>query len=202
MNPALPQAAAVLLAAGASTRMGRPKPLLEFEGETFLDRQLRLYSGCCRSVLTVLGFAAETIAAGLREPGEAVFVLNPRPERGQLSSLQCGLRALPACEVFFFLPIDAPGVRMNTLTTLLAACASSPNALLAVPRHGGRHGHPVLARAALIAEFLALDPGAMARDVVHAHRDRTIYVDVDDASIHHDIDDAAAYRALIEEERP
>lgn len=202
MSSALPQAAAVLLAAGASTRMGRPKPLLDYQGETFLDRQAGLYAGVCRRVVAVLGYAAAEIAAGLAVPGRAVLVLNPRPERGQLSSLQCGLRALPPCDAFFFLPVDSPGVRPETLVRLLRALADEPAAMLAVPRHAGMRGHPVLARAALISELLALPGEATARQVVHAHRDATLYLDVDDPAIHLDIDDPAAYEALLSEARP
>ncbi|WP_321478061.1 nucleotidyltransferase family protein [uncultured Paludibaculum sp.] len=198
MTPVLPQAAAVLLAAGASSRMGRPKPLLDFEGETFLDRQIHLYAGVCKPVIAVLGHSASEIASGLRRADQATLVLNPQPERGQLSSLQCGLRALPACDAVFFLPIDSPGVRPGTLAELLRAMHAAPEHDFVIPRHVGRRGHPVLMRAAVVEEFLALNVSASARDVVHAHRDSTLYVDVDDPAIHFDIDDPAAYQALLE----
>ncbi|MGJ5817668.1 nucleotidyltransferase family protein [Paludibaculum fermentans] len=202
MNPALPRTAAVLLAAGASSRMGRPKPLLDFHGETFLDRQIALFRTVCSPVIAVLGHAAAEIAAGLAYSDHATLVLNPLPARGQLSSLQCGLRALPPCSSVFFLPIDSPGVQPGTLQQLLAALHASPEASLVIPRQSGRRGHPVLMRYTLIPEFLALDPSATAREVIHAHRGATRYVDVEDPGILLDIDDPAAYQALLAEVRP
>ncbi|QOY89661.1 nucleotidyltransferase family protein [Paludibaculum fermentans] len=182
--------------------MGRPKPLLEFHGETFLDRQIALFRAVCAPVVAVLGHAAPEIAAGLLNADLATLVLNPQPARGQLSSLQCGLRALPPCSSVFFLPIDSPGVQPGTLRRLLAALHSSPESDIVIPRHSGRRGHPVLMRYTLIPEFLALAPSATAREVVHAHLGTTLYVDVDDPAIHLDIDDPAAYQALLAEVRP
>lgn len=198
-----PTIAAVLLAAGASRRMGSPKALLEFQGETLLDRQIALYSSRCRPVVCVLGHGAETVAAGLRRAGEAVLVLNPRPERGQLSSLQCGLRSLPACGAVFFLPADSPGVHPDTLAMMLSAWADAarPPAFL-IPQDRGRRGHPVLMNAALIPEMLALPEGASARDLVHARKPETVYVEVDDPRIHADLDTPADFEALLKEVQP
>lgn len=195
--------AAVLLAAGASSRMGRPKPLLEFGGETLLDRQIALYAARCRPVACVLGHGAAQIAAGLRRAGEAVLVLNPRPERGQLSSLQCGLRALPSCQAVFFLPADSPGVLPSTLERLGEAWAGrSPRPAFVIPRWGGRHGHPVLMNGALIPEMLALPESASARELVHARRGESLYVDVDDSRIRIDLDTPADFEALLKEVQP
>ncbi|MBI5280455.1 MAG: NTP transferase domain-containing protein [Candidatus Solibacter usitatus] len=187
----------MLLAAGASSRMGRPKPLLQYQGRTFLDRQITAYSELCEQVVVVLGHAAEEIRAGLEPGSNAVFVTNPEPELGQASSLQCGLRALaPDTGAFFFLPVDGPGASPETLRALAAAWRTE-QPLLAVPRYSGRNGHPVLADVSLADEFLSLDGGRTARDVVQAHRDRTVYADVDDAAVLLDIDDPAQYESLL-----
>jgi molybdenum cofactor cytidylyltransferase len=194
-----------MLAAGASSRMQGPlKPLLEFDGETFLDRQIGLYAAHCRPVVVVLGFHAGAVRAGLRAAGAAAMVVNPEPERGQLSSLQCGLRALPPeCEAVFFLPVDSPGVQPATLQALLSAWSlETEKPAFVVPRFDGRRGHPVLMNARLSAEMLALPDGATARDVVHRYRAATVQVDVADPAIHLDIDDAAAYEVLISGVRP
>jgi len=87
--------AAIILAAGESRRMGRPKALLACQGTTFLGHLLRVTAHPAISMRrVVLGAAAEEIqrAAGLAP--EAV-VINPDWQRGQLSSLQAGLRSLP-----------------------------------------------------------------------------------------------------------
>ena len=58
--------AGLILAAGSSSRMGKPKPLLELGGETFLDRLIGLLAGCCSPVVVVLGHEPEVVRAGLR----------------------------------------------------------------------------------------------------------------------------------------
>jgi molybdenum cofactor cytidylyltransferase len=181
--------AAIILAAGASARMGRPKALLPFAGESFLDRLIGVYASHCDPVLVVLGHGAESISAGLERSAQAAFVLNPRPERGQLSSLQCALRLVPAQSgLILFTPVDAPAVQPGTIAALIAAWRGDPGAPLVAPRHTGRHGHPLGLSRALLAEFLALAPPATAREVVRRHRDATLYVDVADPGVLWDVD--------------
>jgi molybdenum cofactor cytidylyltransferase len=184
-------AAGVILAAGESRRMGFPKALLEYRGETFLDRLIGLFARRCTPVIVVTGAHAERIRAGCARADEAEFVVNAEWPRGQLTSLQCGLRAVPAAaEGALYTLVDHPAVMESTVAALLEPAAG----LLRIPRRGGRRGHPVWIGRPLFAEFLA-ETGA-ARDVVHRHVDDTRYFDVDDAGILADIDDAEAYRAL------
>jgi len=193
--------AAIILAAGASSRMGRPKALLEIDGETFLDRLTGILSAVASPVIVVLGFDAEAIRAAARRP--AHFVLNPDPARGMLSSLQTGLAAVPdSAEGFLFTPVDCPAIAPSTPARLVDALTRLPDALLAVPRHAGRRGHPVACRLALRHDFLALAPDAPPRDVIRARDDRTSWVDVDDPGILADVDDAESYGRLAAPPRP
>jgi molybdenum cofactor cytidylyltransferase len=105
---------AIILAAGASSRMGRPKPLLELDGETFLDRLIGRFYGICAPIVVVLGYEADRIRAGIRNAGDVEFVINPSPERGMLSSLQCGLASLPGdAAAVLFTPADLPSIRTS-----------------------------------------------------------------------------------------
>ena len=88
--------AGIILAAGASSRMGSPKALLALDGETFLDRLIAAFEPHCAPVLVVLGFHAGRTRAGICRSGDVTFVTNPDPDRGMLSSLQCGLAEVPA----------------------------------------------------------------------------------------------------------
>ena len=191
--------ACVVLAAGASRRMGSPKALLEYRGETFLNRLIRVMGAVCDPVIVVLGYHAETIRVQVR--GRATIVVNPEPERGQLSSLQTGLAELPAeVDGFAFLPMDCPAVGESTVVSLAETFrARDEETLLVIPRMGEKRGHPVFATRRIAEELMALplETGA-ARDVVHAHVARTRYVDVDDAGILTDVDDPEAYRRLLE----
>ena len=100
--------AGIILAAGASSRMGTPKALLDYRGETFVGRLVRVLGACCKPVIVVLGYHADAIRQQV--PATANIVINPDPSRGQLSSLQTGLAELPAdADGFAFIPVDSPG---------------------------------------------------------------------------------------------
>ena len=190
--------AGIILAAGASSRMGTPKALLDYRGETFVSRLVRVLGESCNPVIVVLGYHADVIRHQL--PSAPKVAINPDPSRGQLSSLQTGLAALPAeADGFAFIPVDSPAVAEDTVAKLARAFEQrDPSTLFVVPRQSGRRGHPVFVARSIAAEFLALLPTAEAREVVHAHVDRTEYVDVGDAGIFTDIDDPEAYRRLKE----
>jgi CTP:molybdopterin cytidylyltransferase MocA len=190
--------AGIILAAGASSRMGTPKALLDYRGETFMGRLVRVLGESCEPLIVVLGYHADVIRQ--RIPSGSKVTINPDPSRGQLSSLQTGLAALPAeAEGFAFIPVDSPAVAENTVAMLARAFEQrKPETLFVIPRQSGKRGHPVFAARSVAAEFLALPPTAEAREVVHAHVDRTEYVDVDDSGIFTDVDDPEAYRQLKE----
>ena len=83
----------------------------------------------------------EAIRAGLVRTAE--FAVNPDPERGQLSSLQCGFHALDKDHgAVFFTPVDYPGIRPETVEEIHSAM--KPGDAAVVPAYRGRHGHPVL----------------------------------------------------------
>jgi len=188
--------AGIILAAGASSRMGTPKALLDYRGETFVGRLVRVLETKCNPVIVVLGFNADAIRPKI--PAAARIVVNPDPSRGQLSSLQTALEVFPAeASGFAFIPVDSPAVSENTVAKLADAFeAREPSTLFVIPRQKGKRGHPVFATRAIAAELLALPATAEARDVVHAHVDRTRYVDVGDLGIFADVDDPEAYRRL------
>ena len=188
----------IILAAGASSRMGTPKALLDYRGETFAARLVRVLGTECRPVIVVLGYHADTLKNQM--PASAQIVINPDPGRGQLSSLQTALAVLPAAaEGFAFVPVDSPAVAEPTVAQLAAAFRNrKASTRFVIPRLGGKRGHPVFAFQAVAAEFLALPPESKASEVVHAHVGRTEYVDVADPGIFADVDDPEAYRRLLE----
>ena len=177
---------AVVLAAGASSRMGRDKAGLTLPGgRSFLDT--------IRHTLSLLRIDAVSVvvAPDAASAGEGV-VVNPDPSRGMLSSVQCGLSALPeGTDVVLVWPVDHPRVGLGTLATLIAACRAHA-APVVVPKYSGKRGHPVLFAGAALEELRALPLTATAADVVHAHEDR-LEREVGDAGVVDDIDDAEAY---------
>jgi CTP:molybdopterin cytidylyltransferase MocA len=182
--------AGIILAAGASERMGTPKALLDYRGETFLDRLVRMIGEVCDPVMVVLGYHADTIRAGVKR--DAVWVRNANPERGMLSSLQTGLRAVPeACSRVLFTPVDFPAVSESTLVRLISTVGP-----LVQPVYQGQRGHPVLIDKSIAAEILALPENAQARDAIHRHTDQATYIEVEDAGVIADIDLPADYQRL------
>lgn len=188
----IPAPAAIVLAAGESRRMGSPKALLEFRGETFLDRLTRKLAPHCTPVIVVLGHAAGLIRAAAQLP--AHFIVNPDYPLGMLTSLQCGLRALPhdSAHAIFTL-VDHPDPAESTLTSVLTAS----EAPVVIPRFAGCKGHPVRLSRAVIDELLSLPPTAKPTDVLYRHLPATIFLDLDDAGIVDDIDDRQAYHAFL-----
>ena len=177
--------------------MGSPKALLAYRGETFIRRLVRVLSAVCDPVIVVLGYHADTLRPAV---ADATVVVNPAPERGQLSSLQTALAALPSdAEGFLFTPVDSPAVEIATVERLAAEFRRrDPATLLVIPRFEGKRGHPVFATRAIANELGALPLTAQAREVIHAHVSDTLYIDVDDPGILTDIDDREAYRRLSE----
>jgi molybdenum cofactor cytidylyltransferase len=189
--------AAVILSGGASRRMGTPKALLEFRGETFLDRLIGVFGRVCDPLIVVVGTHAEQIRTGIERAGEVLFAVNPDPERGMLSSLQCGLALIAGdCDAAMFLPVDHPNIEASTVETI-AGEFRAHRAPAIVPVYSGQHGHPVCISKPLIAELLALAPQAKASDVIHRHVAQTIYVPVSDQAVVTDVDDPAAYAELL-----
>jgi CTP:molybdopterin cytidylyltransferase MocA len=137
------------------------------------------------------------IRAGIERGREVLFAENPDPERGMLSSLQCGLALVPPqAEAAMFLPVDHPNIEGLTIETL-AARFHRDHAPVIVPTYAREHGHPVCIARPLIGELLALPPEAKTSDVIHRHVAQTIYVEVWDPAVVVDVDDPAAYAELI-----
>jgi molybdenum cofactor cytidylyltransferase len=194
--------AGIILAGGASRRMGTPKALLRFQGETFLDRLIRLFSAVANPVIVVVGHHAEAIRSGIQRSSEVVFAVNPDPERGMLSSLQCGLEAVPPeAAAVLFTPVDHPHLEGSTLERLIADFLAK-QAPVTVPVHDGKHGHPVCIARPVMAELLGLPPEAQASDVIHRYVSQTSYIEVPDSSILTDVDDQTAYAELMSREAP
>jgi molybdenum cofactor cytidylyltransferase len=189
--------AGIILSGGASRRMGTPKALLQFQNETFLDRLIRVFSAVCDPIIVVVGEHADRIQSGVARSRDVLFAVNPDPERGMLSSLQCGLALVPAgAEAAMFLPVDHPHIEVSTIQTL-AARFHADRAPVTVPTYAGEHGHPVCIARQLIAELLTLPPEAKASDVIHRHVSKTLYIEVADSAVVTDVDDPAAYADLL-----
>lgn len=182
-------AAGLVLAAGKSSRMGRPKPLLELDGEPFLGAAVRtLREGGCRVVVAVV--ASEDAAAAARSAGARVA--EGAPDGEQIESLRHGLDAMGSdIDAVVVLPVDQPRVAASTVRALLLAWRRDPAAIVR-PVHDGRPGHPTVFPRRSWGSLR--DPGlaAGARSVVEA--EPVLDVMVDDPGVLIDIDTPDDYR--------
>jgi molybdenum cofactor cytidylyltransferase len=163
--------ATVILSGGASRRMGAPKALLPYRGGTFLEHLLSVTDhpqiGWRR---VVLGADAQTIAEGVELPVEEV-VINKNWEAGQLSSIQSGLRSLPAgTDGMLLCLIDHPLISRELVGELMERFYLSGKAIV-LPIHKGRRGHPVIFASRLYEELLSASLETGARAVVWANRE-------------------------------
>jgi len=193
----------IILAAGASSRMGRTKALLPSgDGRTFLERLVgTLREGGVGEVVAVLGHDASRVEEHAASAGLAArLVRNLSPDRGQLSSLLVGLDALSDLPLdgALIVPVDLPLVSPRTVERVVAAWRSAGAPIARPVREDGRHGHPVVFATRLFRELRAADLAVGARQVVRAHSSEILDVPLDDdEGAFEDIDTPADYERLI-----
>ncbi len=193
-----PNVAAVILAAGRSTRMGAANKLLaDVDGAPMVRVVAEaVLASAARPVLAVTGHQADEVRAALAGL-EVQCVANPDFAQGLATSLKAGLRAVPS-DVDGVLVVlgDMPRVTSEHLERLTAAFAASGGSAVIVPTHEGRRGNPVLWPRALFAEMLALDGDAGARRLLASHADRVREVELATDAIFLDVDTPEALAEL------
>lgn len=201
---ALTRPAAVVPAAGASRRMGRPKLLLPFADGTVIGGVVAaLRGGGVGAVALVVAPGDEELAAWARERSLTVAV-NPRPEDGMLSTIRAGLAALggtaalaAAGRPLLVTPADLPALSAATVRAVLAAIdAGAP---LAVPLHHGRRGHPLGIAAPLLPEIDRLDADVGLRQLLDRHAADLRELPVDDRGAVEDVDTPEDYARLLDD---
>ena len=185
---------ALVLAAGESSRMGRPKAFLPVEGVTFIERIVRtLERTKVERICVVLGYNAPEMLKRIEYlPVEPV--INPDYARGQLSSLHAGIRALEGRDVDGLLLhlVDHPFIDKTLVDHMIDQFYESQK-LIVVPRCGDRRGHPVIFSKQLFPEFLAASVEEGAKPVVDAHREDSLEIKTDQAGVLIDIDTPEEY---------
>ena len=189
----------IILAAGASSRMGRPKALLPIGDDVFVTRVCRtLLEAGVDDLVVVAGAEHDAVAAAVDGAGLRVRVVeNPRREEGQLSSVLTGLAVAdrPGVDAVLVHLVDAPLVRPETARAVLDAYFRT-HAPIVRPAVGGRHGHPVLFARSVFDELRRADPSVGARGVVQAHAADVCNVPVDDEGACRDIDTPEEFARL------
>ena len=186
--------AGIVLAAGASTRMGRPKQLLPVGHETLLAAALRpLLESSLDEVIVVLGAHAEEIrsGAGLTSDPRLRLVTNEAWSEGMASSLRLGIAGCGRAQGALVALGDQPGIQSALVERLIAELRAG--APLVVPVHEGRVEHPVAFSRELFSELLLLSGDVGGRDIVRKYWPRAVKLE---SPALPDVDTEADYRAL------
>jgi molybdenum cofactor cytidylyltransferase len=192
----------LILAAGASSRMGRDKALLPWPASghtTLLSAAISSLRPIAKTVVVVAGGNAAQLASVIEESG-ARMAINPSPEQGQFSSLRIGLREVLAsgCDAAIITPVDCPPLSASSLELLCAEfeLALARGQWAVAPQNSGRRGHPLIAGRALIDAFLNALPTSNAREVKNAHAQLFTYVTVPDPYLNSDMNTPEEYAAV------
>ena len=192
-----PEVAAIILAAGESTRMGRPKQLLPWDGRTLIEWQIeQMLEAQVEDVIVVLGHEASTIGAAV-EGMRARIVVNSRYEEGRASSVRCGAEALgPDAEAIVILSVDQP--RPAWVTRRLIERWKETQAAIVTPTINGRHGHPTLLDASLRPELQTVtEAGLGLREITDRYASRTEPVSIANANLVFDLNTPSEYDAAL-----
>jgi len=185
---------AIVLAAGLSRRMGVQKLLLPFGGKTVIAHIVdQLLASTVDKVYVVTGHQAERIGRELS--GRPVSIVNnPDYESGMLSSVRCGLRALPAeCRAVLVALGDQPSITSKLVDRMLQSFAAAGKGIL-VPCYDGKRGHPILFSELYRQEILTHYDDVGLRGLLHAHLDEVFELTVSTSAVLSDMNVPQDYR--------
>lgn len=187
-------AAALVLAAGNSSRLGRPKQLLIFQHETLLHRAVRtaLAAGCAPVIVVTGALTTELHQAVADLPCQAVP--NPGWAAGMGASIRAGLAGLPAGSAVLVMSCDQPLITAEQLQQLLRQQQQTA-APAAAAAYAGTFGIPAVFAPAAVADLRALRPKQGAKPLLASYGPALALVPIADAAF--DVDTPAAYEALL-----
>jgi len=186
--------AAILLAGGESKRMGTPKPLLDWNGQTLIEYQLGQLRDAVDRIVVVLGHRADEVRPFVHRAG-ALAVINELYKEGRASSVRIAAAALPEdTDAVAVLNVDQP--RPTEITRHLIAEHQRAGNLITLPTHDGQRGHPPVLDGSLLPEMREVREESLGlRAVMQAHEDQIADVEFDSPVVLLDLNEPADYES-------
>ena len=201
----MPETVAILLAAGESRRMGRPKALLDWQGTTFLDYQISaLQDAGVSRVVVVLGHQPENLTPIITGRQGVAWTVNRDYAQGKTTSITAGLNALGSgssdISVILILNVDQP--RTSRTVREVLRRHREAGKLVTIPTFKGKGGHPIALDPTLLPELLLIVEETLGvKAVVQAHADSTNRTEMPDSEILWDLNTPQEYQAALQSQR-
>lgn len=189
--------AVIVLAAGASTRLGRPKQLLNYKGSTLLAHSVKVaVSSEAQNIIVVLGAEADQVESVIDMAGAEVL-FNPQWKEGMASSIRCGMEYItkhdPKVEGVIIMVCDQPKISSEVLQKLIIAYNTSGKPIIA-SGYGDSFGPPVLFHRSYFDVLLRLKKDVGAKSVIFDHLEEAEFIPFPEGNF--DIDTEADYEKL------
>ena len=205
--------AALLLAAGESSRMGELKALLPWQGKTLLERQVAaLESAGVSRTIVVLGHQSEKLEPPLSNRAGVLCVYNPDYRQGKTTSIKAGLRGLRQSQdcstgafqedAILVLNVDQPrssDIIRRIMELHLQTGTSGRTCLITIPTYRGKGGHPMVLSTSLIDELLNISEDTLGiKAIVRRHEEETQRVEMDSPELLLDLNTPQDYQKALE----
>jgi molybdenum cofactor cytidylyltransferase len=190
--------AAIVLAAGFSSRMHAFKPLLPLGDKTIVETTVATFKNAgIDQVIVVIGHERHRMTTHL-SACDITHVMNEAYDQGMFGSVQVGVGAInnDACALFI-MPVDIPSVRPQTIRQLIDAFDPLKMDIL-YPTHNGKRGHPPLISSTLISSIQCFHGAGGLKSLLNTGNWRVLHLEVEDEGILRDIDDEAAYHVMFQ----
>ena len=187
----------ILLAAGESKRMGKPKELMPFGQSSIVEQTIdNLLGSAVNEVIVVIGHRAEEVIR-LIATRPVKLAVNPNYEQGMSTSIIAGLNLVDSQAQAIMLALgDQPAIDRQTINRLIKAFYTHDKGI-AIPTYQGRRGHPIIFAVKYKEKLLELKGDIGGRQIVKDHPDDILEVAVNSESILTDIDTISDYQSYI-----
>lgn len=188
---------AILLAAGKSRRIGKPKQVLPLGSSTILEQTVdNLLRSKIDDLIVVLGYAAQEVMKKIANRPVKIAI-NPAYEQGMSTSIVTGLRLVDnKAQAVMITLADQPFICINIINSLIETFFHH-NKGIVIPTYQGRRGHPVIFAVKYKEELLKLTGDIGGRQIIKRHSEDVVEMPVDSESINVDIDTLSDYYSKI-----